>query len=213
MSSYTFTNGLGFSSSALDVPGIETIFQALLLQIFGITVDPKNPSGAWSQVLVGWQQQGQPTWLITEDKCIVTAYPLNDEDFGKVRDQVITANNDVSVGQQMMFTRVWRIHFTLYGPNCFKRASLIVSAMSLDWVRQILENPPNTASHLYMLAKFDQPTWNPENFQRQWWPRTDLDLRFNEQVGESTTVSSAVSSQITLITDQGTEEVIDLTTS
>ena len=219
-----FPNGASFTSSALTPPAIETIFQTLILQIFNITIDPKNPDAAYRQVRCGWQQRGQPAWnavydaqgnLTGENVCIVTAYPQKDQ-FSSWRDELLATNDDQTDAQNMARTQVWRMHFTLYGPTSWNNALLILSSMALDWVRFALAAtwaPPIQApgvSQLYILGEFPPPIWAPEEFQSQWWPRVDLDLKFNEQINESTLVETALSDQVTLTTDTGFTETITI---
>lgn len=98
----------------------------------------------------------------------------------------------------MGFTQVWNIHHELNGPNSYDNARLILSAMTLSWVHDLL-----AAQNLYMIVAPDRPTYVPYVFEGQWWKRTDLNIKFNEQVFESITVSSAAGVDVTIITDAG----------
>lgn len=164
---------------------------------------PPN-SQAWFQIRIAWQQQGQPAYRITDDVCIVSAVPDNDP-FSQVRDQLIAPNDDVSLAQQMAYTQVWKLHFTLYGPNSADRARLIVSAMALDWTHDLLAQ-----SNLYAVTQWNRPRYLPELYQGQWWQRADVDLRFNELVNESIIVSSAAGVNVTLDTDTGLSETVSI---
>jgi hypothetical protein len=202
MSQVIFPNGNGtFISSALTPDSVATVLQNVTANILGYDYT-QNPQQAYNAVRVAWQQSGQPAWGITDDVCIVRAYSL-DEPYSKVRDQLIASNDSVSVMDKMSFTQVWNVHFTLYGPNAYDHARLISSAMSLDWVAFLLAQ-----SNLYPIVSWERPQYIPELFQGQWWKRADLDLRFNELVLESLAIPSALSAQITLITDTGLTETI-----
>lgn len=133
MSSVTFPNGETFASSAITPDGLNNLLQPLVASILGI--DPvADPSRAYSAVRVGWQPQGQPAWQITEDVCIIRS-EMAEDPFGEVRDRIWEPNNSSSITDAGGFTQVWKVHFTLYGPNCQDNGRLIVSAQSLDWVR------------------------------------------------------------------------------
>lgn len=181
-------------TDALTPDGFEGIFQPIIVNILGVTTD------AWSAVRLGWQQTGQPAWGIDEDVCILTAKPLNDE-FSQVRDELNTQNNSVSVNQEMSLTQVWSLHVTVYGPNSYAHARLIVSSMVLDSVHDAL-----AADGIYAITQWNSPTYNPENFQGQWWLRADVNLSFNEFIQESVVVPSAESVAVEVITDTNVTE-------
>jgi hypothetical protein len=194
-------------SSALSPQQIETIFQPIIANILGYQTDPApwgvSPNAAaWKAVRVGWQQEGQPAWGIGEDVCILTATITHDP-FGEVRDGFYEQNDNGSLVDQMSFTQVWNMHFTVYGPNSYRNATMISSATALDWVHDAL-----AAQSIYLANEpghglFPRPINNFENYQGQWWARVDLDLKFNYGVNESIIVPSAASVGITLIPQPG----------
>lgn len=216
MSDNTFPNGTSLQSSALTPQEFATVFQTLTARILGYNIpstDPQVNKNAYFAVRVGWQQTGQPAWKITEDVCVLTAYPLNDE-YGRVRDQVYTYLDSVNLELDMSYTQVWTMHWSFYGPNAFDHARLIVSSMSLDWVHDYLQNPPPPVNtQIYAVAEWTRPKYSPELFQGQWWQRADVDLKFNELVKEVTTVNSALSASVTIITDSGQTETVTMTAS
>lgn len=216
MSVQTFPDGTSLASSALTPAQMAAVFQTLTARIFGYPI-PSTPdvnSKAYYAVRVGWQQQGQPAFKINEDTCVLTAYPEND-DYSRVRDALTAVNDSADTDTlNMEYTQVWRIHWTLYGPNAYDRARLIVSSMSLDWVHDYLAAPPSPGLNpIYALASWDRPKYVPENFQGQWWQRADVDLKFNELVLEATTVSTALSATIILNTDNGQTETVVIQTN
>lgn len=197
VSSVTFPNGTGrFDSTALTSDEFAAIFQPLVAEILGI--DPAtDPTTAYSAVRIGWQQEGQPSWAITDDVCTLRGTPLDDP-YSRVRDEVLDPNDSVSLTKRMKYTQVWSFHACLYGPNGQDHARMIVSAMSFDWVREVL-----AASKLYAHAEWPRPVYAPENYQGRWWKRTDVDLKFNELVNESLTVPSAAGVDVTVIKETG----------
>jgi hypothetical protein len=199
MTTSTFPNGDTLVSSALTPDSLATLIQALVAQILGFDpADPTQQSAAFSSVRVGWPEQGQPAWEISEDICIIRA-DLEDDPYSRVRDGIWGLNNAESLTKQMGFTQVWNAHLTLYGPNCADHARLILSAMAdLDWVHDSL-----AGNSLYLIVGPNRPTYAPEQFQGQWWKRADLSLKFNELVTESTTVSSADGVDVTLLKENG----------
>jgi hypothetical protein len=221
MSQVTFpTTGQVFSSSALTPPQMEAIFQALVLQIFGIAVPPANPAQAYSTVRCGWPAEGQPGPPYETDTCIVLAYPYDDP-YSRVNDQNRLPNQPgaVSVTQRGAYTQVWRVHFTNYGPNCFDRARLIAAAVStIDWVHDWLVNlcPGSgvpVVQPIYWISEAVRPVYVPEVFQKRWWPRADLDLRFNEFVFQTLDIPVGESVGVTLITDTGITRTFSISAS
>lgn len=205
-----FPNGESLSSSAQSPASIETLFQALTAQVLGFPiVDSENkplPPGApcWTAVRVGWQPQGQPAWEITEDVVGLTAY-TEDHPFTRVQDGYYVTNDYKSLLREMGYTQVWRIHFTVYGPNAFEHAAIIVSAFSLDWVRFNIN-----AQNIFSVPEWKRPVVLYENFQGQWWQRADVDLKFNEQVSLSTTVPAAASVEITLVKENNLSTTVNI---
>ena len=196
MSNTTFPNGLTLTSTALTPDQVNVIMQALVAEILGI--DPiSNPTLAFSTVRVGWQKQGQPAFGINDDVCILRATSVDDP-YSRVRDSIIQPDNSTTLTSAMGFTQVWNLHATIYGPNCYDRARLILSAMTLDWVHDAL-----ISSRIYAIVGFQRPSYVPELFSGQWWKRADIDIKFNEQVNESITVASAAGVDVTIITDTG----------
>ena len=200
MSNVTYPNGNGTLISTAQTPlGLETIFQSVMAQMLGIN-PVANPQTAWTAVRVAWQIQGQPAWAITDDVCIVRA-TADDAPFSRVRDNLWAENDDVSVILDMQFTQVWTIHATLYGPNCYDHARQIISALSLDWVSGILE-PLN----LYLIPDWIRPSYVPELKDGQWWQRTDIEFKLNENALESMVIPTAAEQPVTLVPDVGSSE-------
>lgn len=205
----TFPNGLTFESSAQDPNSIATIFQNVTAQILGFpTVDGNNiilppGSAAWNAVRVGWVLDGQPAWQITEDVCTITA-TTNDDPFTQTMDELYSGNDDVSIVQQLAYTQVWNVHFSLYGPNCFVNGAFIVSAMSLAWVHDFLQK-----YGIYAVPLWKRPVYVPENFEGKWWKRADVELRFNELVNLSMIVPLATSAEVVLVKENNLTEIVN----
>ena len=195
------------ASSALTPPAVQAIFQGLVLQILGITVDPKNPGAAAKQVRVAWNpQRGKPGWEPNEDITVIKATVFK-HPYNRVRDNVYDTDSETLV---MGYTQVWNVAFICYGPTSYQRATLIRSAMSLEWVRFYLQQIPQYVSQLFMVGSFKEPTYIPEDFQGQWWYRTDLELQFNEQVNETITTPSVASLDVEVITDTNVTETVHI---
>jgi hypothetical protein len=203
-----FPNGIGaFTCSANSPESIASIFQKVVAQVFGFDLtapiatanDSTNPG--W-KVRVGWQQQGQPAYTITDDVCIITAY-TDDDPFGRVTDTLLSANDSASLTQETSYTQVWKIHFVCYGPNAFTNAVLIVAAMGLDWVHDAL-----AVSNIYAVTDWKRPEVLYENEDGQWWQRADVKLRFNELVQMNLIVPAAAGIGVTLVKENGLSRTV-----
>jgi hypothetical protein len=218
MSDYTYPNGQILQSSSLSPEQMQQVFQMLVIQIFGTPLSPLPPpdSPAYDAVRCGYQDDGEPSWDFAKDTCIITSFPLG-EPFSRVRDQRWLTNDNVSLLNPMSYTQVWRIHFTLYGPNAFDRARLIVSTIfGTDWARNwLINNCPQSGvpvvQPIYPIPDIARPVRNRELFQRRWWNRVDVDLKFNELVIEQIIVPSAAGTQITIDTDTGITQSVNVT--
>src|SRR5689334_17392630 len=127
MPSTQFPNGQVLESSAYSPDTLLAALQPLVTAALGIL---PSDAAADTAVRLEWPQEGQPSWGIDEDICFLRATEEDDE-YSKIRD-VLRATNDIaSIRQTITYSRTWRIHFTLYGPNCFDRARLITDALFL----------------------------------------------------------------------------------
>jgi hypothetical protein len=128
-----------------------------------------------------------------------------DSPWGKIRDVSNALGSDTQTSQTFTYTRVWEVSFTFYGPNSFDRATLLRSVLiDLDFAYDFL-----AANQVYLITDTPAPRRQPEEFEKQWWERTDFKARFNELVTETTLVGSGSSVQILTYTENG--QVSDIT--
>jgi hypothetical protein len=147
-------------------------------------------ANAYYNVRVGWQQTGQPAFLITDDICTITA-TLSDDDYNRIRNTIYSPNDVESLTQTTCYTRVWRIAFSLYGPNSFDHARLLKSAMFMGWAHDILGQ-----NELYLVTNVSDPRRIPELADGQWWERSDFSVRLNELVTETITAAVIASAEV-----------------
>jgi hypothetical protein len=206
----TFPGSIGeFTCSANSPQSIAKIFQNVVAQVFGYNLAPpistkSDSTNPFWTVRMGWQQQGQPAWTITENVCIITAY-TDDDPFSRISDTLLSANDSESLNQEMSYTQVWKMHFVCYGPNAFTNGVLIVAAMALDWVHDAL-----AASNIYAITEWKRPDVLYENEDGQWWQRADVNLRFNEFVQLTLIVPAASGVGITLVKENGLSETFNV---
>lgn len=173
-----------------------TLSVAALSAVTGAQCTICNP-GAFSQVRTEWPPNGQADWSNTQDVAFVGCVETDDP-YDRIRDQIITPNDDVSVTRTQTYTRVWRISFTLYGPNSTTNANLLRSGLFQDFVAQFL-----AGYSLALVTDYKPPIRAPELFQGQWYERVDFDFSLNELVTETTTVSTAASVEVKVYNANG----------
>lgn len=199
----TFPNGQVLTSSALTDNSMFALLQPLTCGMIGLAVsDPANNY----MVRKAWQTAGAPAWKIDENIILIQCTPKSNW-YDKVRDVVTTKNSDISVISNIEYTRVWSIRFIGYGPGIFDMIRLIRSALLLDWTHDTL-----ALSNLYLMTEMETPSRNPEQFEGQWWERTDLGIELYEQVNEALVAPSIASVEVLIETKKGLQKdfVVDL---
>jgi hypothetical protein len=191
----TFPNGQTLTSSALTDDSLFTILQPLTCGMIGLAVS--DPARNY-MVRKAWQTAGAPAWKIDENVISIQCTPKSNW-YDKVRDVVSTANNDpTKVTTNIEYTRVWSVRFIGYGPGIFDMIRLIRTALLLSWTHDTLAQ-----SNLYLMTELETPSRNPEQFEGQWWQRTDLGIELYEQVNETLVAPSIASVEIVVETKDG----------
>lgn len=171
----------------------------------GTAVATVTDPAAFYKVRIGWQQQGQPGWNISQDVVILRAEML-DTDYGRMRDAVSVTNGAVNTTTDVN-TRAWRVYWTFYGPNSTDRARALRTALTdIQFVADEL-----AAGNLYVNPSIAHPRRSPELYQGQWWTRVDLMAEFNEQVTETYTVGTVNSVEVSVYTEAGLVEDFTVT--
>ncbi len=161
------------------------------------TVFIGSDANAFSTVRVGWQKDGQPGWGPGQDVVTVMAVVVDDR-YNRIRDVSQKLLNDTTNTQTTDYTRAWEIRFSVYGPNSTDNARLIKSCLRLDWVRAIF-----SAVNLYLVPDERDPVRFPENFNKQWWDRSDFRAKYYEAVQETITQQTVASAEVILETAIG----------
>ena len=181
----------------LTLAQVNDLLQQMTITALGL------PENSYASVRIGWQTEGQPFEDITADVVYLFAVE-EDDDYNRLRDNLVFSNDNNSVIVAESYTRVWRFSWTFYGPNSFDRARRLRSALF------------NTASHdamaayqLYLITDPAAPVRVPEVFQKRWWERVDFSARFNELVVETDTTGFIKSAEI--IVEDATGVVADVT--
>lgn len=176
---------------------MDMVIQSITMVMLGFG-NPLFDSSAYAVVRTSWVQQGQPSQTIDEDVVYIRAIEVDDQ-YNRVRD-VTYPDPLIELTQ---YTRVWEVHWTVYGPNSFDHARMIRSGLFTQAIHDQL------APQLYLVTDPSAPLRVPELQDDQWWERVDFNARFNEFVTESRTSQSVVSTEVIVDTAAGT--ILDVT--
>jgi hypothetical protein len=167
--------------------------------------NPLSPPPNYYGCRIGWQQQGQPQQRITEDVVYVREIEIDDQ-YNRIRDVSYDLSEDGNTYTKTTnYTRVWRVFWCVYGPNSFDNARKIHSRLFDQDIHDQF-----AASQLYWVTDAEAPVRAPEPYDRQWWERVDFSARFNEFVTEEYVTQYALSTEIIIDNELGTE-IADIT--
>lgn len=171
----------------LTPKGISQVIQTATIAMLGIA---STDATRYSQVRIGWQTSSQPAWTITDDVTIVSAIEVDDQE-NRIRDFVYQEKGETQATEVTLYTRVWRVMWSIHGPNSFDNARKIRSALFTQVGHDLF-----SGSLLYLVTDVSAPVRAPELFAAQWWERVDLFAHFNEQVVEAPVLGTAASVDI-----------------
>jgi hypothetical protein len=205
MSTITIPGVGDLTSSALTPVNLNVLFQPLILRMLGIAVDPANPvDPGYILVRVEWPANGQPDWKATDDVAFIASMEEDDEYNVQHEPQQPIPGSVGNYTRQTVYTRVWLITLTFYGPASSDHARQVKSCMFLDFVRDTL-----SASNLFEVHTLGTPRRSPELFQSVWYERTTFSFRLNEQVTE--TIILPAMQSVELIIEDAAGILIDRT--
>ena len=150
-----------------------------------------SDANAFSKVRVAWQNQ--PAWKSPQDDIVTVMAVVTDDKYNRIRDVSVAPNDDTTILETTNYTRAWEMRFSIYGPNSVDNARLIKSNSRLPWFRDIL-----SASNLYLVPNDADPIGVPENFNQQWWDRSDYRAKYYEAVQETITQQTVASAEVIL---------------
>ena len=146
---------------------------------------------SFKTVRIGWQTQGQP-WTPSPSVDTIFVRAIEDDDeYNRIRDRENVYLSDVLVTQVDIYTRVWRIFWTVYGPNAFDNGRKLRSGLFNPGIYNTL-----AGSNLYWITDVPAPVRVPELYDKQWFDRVDFYARFNEQVTEANTIGTVQSVEV-----------------
>lgn len=203
MSSVTYPTGQILTSTALTVQQINIIVQTLTCGMIGI--NPVDPS----KVRVDWQTQGQPdVALSSQDSCYISCV-TQDVDYNRVRDHTTANTSSNTVTDTWVYTRGWRVAWTLYGPNSCDRARQIHSALFQEYFNDQFTLQGN----LYPVMDAAEPVRLPIEHNSQWYDSSNFTCIFYEEVTETIVTQSVRSVEIKVYDGSPHDPIADITVS
>ena len=144
-----------------------------------------------NQVLIQNQQQGQPSFQINDQIAFVNVQ-FEPDPVNQYKNRSKKNNDDGSVTISQSAMRVVTLGVIFYGPNCDVLAATLLDRMYQDSTKQILSK-----SNMHFIPDKTQIT-SPiyENFNCQWWGRSDVKLYFYASTEVSETVGTIQSLNI-----------------
>lgn len=195
--STVYPNGQVLVSSAITPVNFNLLMQTLTCGMLGI-----NPPDV-SQIRIDWPTEGQPFVKSPAiDVCFLAIVPEN-VDYHLVRDRTFTGVGPVT--EEWSYTRGWRVSWTFYGPSSTDRARMVNSALFMDYFNDQL-----SLANLYPVLDPPQPTRTPEQFNAQWWERSDFHVIMYEAVTESIQDQAVVSVEL-IVNANNVGQVVDIT--
>lgn len=184
------------TDTALTLGQLNTLFRSLTMTMLGF--NPAVPAEN-KKVRIAWPKGGAPAWNIDDDMVSLRVFE-EDDPYNRQRETQETRIEDYTLNQATNYTRVNAVMFVLYGPNSYDYAQRIRDQIFIESNRNVLAR-----SNIYLIPEIVSPRRIPENFNGEWWERTDLTMHFNEKVVRNLTISTIDIVPLTVTLEDGTE--------
>lgn len=145
--------------------------------LHGVTVTMSGYSD--QNVRIAYQGNQQPAWNREDDVIFIYIQPVED-DYAKNIDTVAINPTPISgepgflMDVNHAFTRVLAVDFQVYGPNSYDTCVLLKYKIGTPAIRNVL-----AVQQAYPLPHIPQPKRVPYLFNRQWFDRSDLQVKMN----------------------------------
>jgi len=189
----TFADGTTFTSTALELDELGGMLQDVLANLLGVNV--ATDADAYSKVRLAWKDQPAPVFGIDSVTIQLTEA---DDHYAIRRERRLAQRNDTTLDATYHSTRVWSIRLIFYGPNSYRRAHMMRTALRLPTVHDAL-----AASNVYLVPAIPAPVRSPELISAQWWDRSDLALTAYEGVADTVTVAAMASAEVLVYDETG----------
>ena len=125
-------------------------------------------------VRITYSPLGNPDWTMEEDVVFVTIMEASGDDVSQPVHELWKDDGE-DLLREHYATRVLQVIFTAYGPNGYDH--LVQLRHTLLDGSSVLRS-----ANIFIIPDSDTPQCVPEFFNNMWFERTDLTLRFNNQL-------------------------------
>ena len=195
MPEVAYQDGSVLLGNELSPDNVVQILQPIVCSLLGI--NPPN----YYLVRVEWPETGQPAWKVNEDIAFLRCVDDN-ADYSQRRDQQKIVVNGVTM-EEITYVTAWRAFFDFYGPNCYLRASNLITGMMLQIGRNALET-----AGLYINPQIPRPQYLKEPRNGKWWPRASFSVLFTYLVTNRVAVETALSGEVLVYDSEGLQSDI-----
>ena len=120
-----------------------------------------------------YNTDGQLAFTINDDVVIMSLEEADDM-YGNYRQYVERPVGDINY-RDHVGTRVWDVRLTAYGPNSHTNLDLIRSGVLTHTSMRIL-----SPKDVFVVPTIPRIQRSPEQFNGQWYERSDMTIRYNE---------------------------------
>ena len=187
--------------SRLTLKELQDIYWRQLMILLGCNPDDKKQQDL---VRLAYQDNSQPFHDYHRNICYFYVQAADDP----INRQIDTQYNpidDTKTGQINSYNRVITLDIILYGPDAYDRAVLL----RMDLLEPTL-NWDLAAKGLHIIPDIAEPQQIWEPYNNKYWPRVDMQVRYNNLVtDERHTVNYLSSADINVVSEQ-TERTIEV---
>jgi hypothetical protein len=162
-------------------------------------------SNPYEQVRLAWQRGGAPAWGVVDDVVILratvtdTPYHLPDT----VYTEHVDPSNEYLLDQKTVRAAALSVYYSFYGPNSFDNAL---------WIRDTIKYQENhdilARALIYIIPRAFPARRIPEEWQGQWYERTDLEMLFNWTVSRTAVINAVETVNAYIRPEAATEETL-----
>lgn len=178
----------------LTLKELQDIYFRQLMILLGHDPDSKKQQ---DQVRLAYQEDSQPFHDYKRNVCYFYVQAADDP-INRQIDTTYSPIDDTKTQQINSYNRVITLDIILYGPDAYDQAVLL----RMDLLEPTL-NWDLAAKGLYVIPDIAEPQQMWEPYNNKWWPRVDMQMRYNNLVtDERHTVNYLSSADIAVVSEQ-----------
>ena len=183
----------------LTLKELQDIYWRQLMILLGHDPDSKKQQ---DQVRLAYQEDSQPFHEYDRNICYYYIQAADDP-INRQIDTRYSPLDETKTQQINSYNRVITLDIILYGPDAYDQAVLL----RMDLLEPTL-NWDLAAKGLYIIPDIAEPQQMWEPYNNKWWPRVDMQVRYNNLVtDERHTVNYLSSADITVVSEQTERDI------